>query len=95
MKTKVKKALRLTSDAFDDEIEELIAEVKVQLKTAGILESKIVDTDPMIARAIKLYCKANFGLDNPDSEKYQMSFNSLEAHLANSSDYNTSVEEGV
>ena len=43
---------------------------------------KIVDTEPLIKRAIILYCKANFGLDNKDSEKYQAAYNNLTERLS-------------
>ena len=41
----------------------------------------------LIKRAIILYCKANFGLDNKDSEKYNKSYDLLKQHLALSGDY--------
>lgn len=43
--------------------------------------------DPLIKRAIILYAKSHFGLDNADSEKYMKAFTSLKIHLALSAEY--------
>ena len=43
--------------------------------------------DPLIKRAISLYAKAHFGLDNADSEKYMAAFTSLKTHLTLSAEY--------
>lgn len=86
MLEKVKLALRIKNNKFDDEIIDLIEEAKSDLKLSGV--AKIDDTDSLILRAIKTYCKANFGLANKDSEKYQKSYDSLKEHLSLSGDYN-------
>ena len=46
------------------------------------------EEDPLIIQAIKTYCKANFGLDNKDSEKYQKSYDLLKQSLSLCGDYN-------
>jgi hypothetical protein len=87
MLEKIKLALRIKSSAYDAEITDLIGGAKAELKLSGILESKIIDTDVLIIRAVTLYCRAHFGLDNPDSEKYQAAYNSLKTHLCLSTEY--------
>lgn len=82
----IKMALRIKSSAFNDEINDLIEEAKLDLKTSGVIV--IDDTDPLIKKAIKTYCKANFGLDNKDSEKYQNAYESIKNKLALCGDYN-------
>ena len=82
----IKLALRINSSAFDTEITDLIQSAKLDMKISGIV--KIDETDPLIQQAIKIYCKANFGLDNKDSEKYQKSYDMLKQHLALCGDYN-------
>lgn len=89
----VKLAVREDNDAFDTEILDIIEAAKLDLKGSGVVE--IDDTDPLIKRAIILYSKANYGLNNPDMEKYQNSYNMLKAHLSFSSDYNGYVEEVI
>jgi uncharacterized phage protein (predicted DNA packaging) len=86
----VKKVLRITNTAFDTEIIDLIDAAKQDLIISGIIESKANDNaDTLIKRAITLYCKANFGWDNPDSEKLQQSYVMLKMHLSMAEDYNT------
>mgnify|MGYP000071202539 FL=1 len=86
MLERVKLALRIKSDKLDDEIVDLIEACKADLSLSGV--RKIEDTDPLIQQAIKLYCKANFGLDNKDSEKYQKSYDMLKISLSLCGDYN-------
>ncbi len=82
----IRLALRIKSSAFDSEINDLIESAKSDLKMSGIVN--LIETDPLIIQAIKTYCKANFGLDNKDSEKYQSSYDSLKQHLSLCGDYN-------
>lgn len=86
----VKKALRISQSntAFDEEITDLIAAARNDLRIAGVLAAKTDDdTDPLIRRAVTVYCKANFGFDNPDAEKLQSSYIMLKAHLTLSQEY--------
>lgn len=86
MLEKIKQALRIKSKAFDLEIQDLINSAKMDLKISGV--TKIDEEDPLISQAIKVYCKANYGLDNKDSEKYQKSYDMLKQHLCLCGDYN-------
>lgn len=87
----VKQSLRITTTAFDTEVEDLIDECKADLELSGVLAAAIVDTDPMIKRAIKTYTKAHFGFDNPDADKLQESYKMLKIHLCLSTDYTVEV----
>jgi len=89
MLLKVKEALRITHTHLDDELADLIESCKVDLSISGV--KVIIETDPLILQAVKVYCKANFGLGNDDSEKYQKSYDSLKTHLALCGDYNDIV----
>lgn len=86
MLEKVKLALRIKNNKLDLEINDLIEACKVDLSIGGV--RKIEEIDPIINRAIILYCKANFGLDNKDSEKYQKSYDLLKQSLSLCGDYN-------
>ena len=83
----VKRELRVSNSVFDGEVQDLIDAVLLDLRIPQIDATKIVETDPLIKRAVILYCKANFGLDNPDSEKYQRSYDNLVEKLSLSSSY--------
>lgn len=86
MLNRIKLALRIKNYKLDDEINDLIEACKIDLFISGV--KKIQLTDPIIQRAIILYCKANFGLDNKDSEKYQKSYDLLKQSLKLCGDYN-------
>jgi uncharacterized phage protein (predicted DNA packaging) len=84
----VKTALRIPSDPnLESEALDLITAAKSDLQLAGVLQSKIVDNDPLIKRAIVTYCKANFGWDNPEAERFRASYESLRNHLSLSAEY--------
>jgi hypothetical protein len=87
MRDVVRAALRISGTTlYDSEIDDLIAAAKADLQLAGILAAKIVDTDPLVRRAIVVYCKANFG-SNEDAERLALSYESLKISLALSADY--------
>ena len=84
----VKSALRVDGDDLDTEIQDLIDAAKADLQLSGVHKDKIVDTDPLIKRAIIVYCKANFGYEDPKlTERFQQSYISLKHHLTLSAEY--------
>jgi uncharacterized phage protein (predicted DNA packaging) len=84
----VKTALRISHTAFDTEIMDLIEAARHDLTLSGISSDKTKDdSDPLIKRAIKTYCKANFGYDNPDANRFQESYDLLKQHLSLAGDY--------
>lgn len=93
MLDKIKKTLRIDGTELDEEVQDLIDAAKADLKLSGILENKIIDTDPLIIRAITTYCKANFSSDNHEAERYQQSYEMIKSHLSLSQEYIT--ESGV
>lgn len=86
MLEKIKSSLRVKSNSLNSEIQDLIDSAKLDLKISGV--TNIDEEDPLIIQAIKIYCKANFGLDNKDSEKYQKSYDMLKQHLSLCGEYN-------
>lgn len=81
----VKDQLRITTNELDTEITDLINAAKADLQQSGLY---VVDeTDALIKRAIILYCKANFGYDNPEADRFQQSYEMLKNHLSMSADY--------
>ncbi|OMF35267.1 DNA-packaging protein [Paenibacillus sp. FSL H8-0548] len=86
----VKAALRISvsTTSFDSEVVDLIDAARDDLRLAGTIESKVNDDgDPLIKRAITTYCKANFGYDNGDAERFQKSYDMLKMHLTLSQEY--------
>ena len=87
----VKVALRIAASntAFDSEVNDLISAATDDLALAGIISDDT--TDPLIKRAVITYCKANFGYDNPDAERFLESYLMLKRRLALSVDYTEAV----
>jgi hypothetical protein len=83
----VKLALRISNNAFDSEITDIIDACKIDLVEAGAENTD--DTDALVKRAIILYAKANFGMANPDMEKYQKAYDRLKITMALSGEYKT------
>jgi uncharacterized phage protein (predicted DNA packaging) len=83
----VKLSLRISSTTYNTEITDLIAAAKADLKLSGVLDEKVLETDTLIKRAIITYVKANFGWDNPDADRLQVSYQMLKQHITMSSDY--------
>lgn len=84
-----KKWLRITSSAFNNEIEQTIEACLLDLKNAGV--EKRNTSDQLIQQGIKLYLKAQLGYNDAD-DKYQQSYEHLKKSLALSGDYNTAEE---
>lgn len=75
-------------DASDSEICDLIRAARADLILGGVAPGKVFnDRDPLIRRAIMCYLKAEYGLDNPDSEKYRESYNLVKRSMQLSDDY--------
>ena len=89
---KVKLSLRVSGDAFNEEITDLIEAAKLDLMAAGILENKVEEPDAWIQRAIVLYAKANFGMANPDSEKYSDAYHNVRMKISLRGGYNGLLE---
>lgn len=86
MRDKVKNALRIKSNAFDLEIDDIISAAIKDLMVAGIFFEAVEPFDVLINRAIILYSKANFGSDT-DSEKYQKAYSELKKVLCLAGEY--------
>ena len=84
MLAKVKLALRITTDAFDSELTELIEAAKLDLGVAGVvIPAKI---DAIVSRAIVTYCKVNFG--SPDEyDRLKASYDEQKAQLGMATGY--------
>lgn len=80
---KVKMALRINNSAFDEDINDLIDTCILDLKIAGInIPNEQSEEYAMIIQAVKTYCRAYFGLENSESEKYQRSYESIKLHMS-------------
>lgn len=81
----VKMALRVTTEAYDTELTELINSAKKDLGIAGV---EVPENDAVVNTAIKTYCKINFGTPNPANWEYlKKSYDEQKAQLSTSSTY--------
>ena len=79
----VKVALRVTSDAFDTEIQGLIEAAKRDLNRVGVDEA-LVDSDPLAKMAIVLFAKSRFGYDNSDAPRFEDAYRQTVVDILNS-----------
>ena len=94
--------------AFDDEITDLIYQAIDDLKASGTSpgafnqygetdesSGKTIDTitDGNIRQAIILFCKAYFGIDNPDKEFFVDRYHYKKAQLLNQSTYSVGDDD--
>ncbi|MBQ2259704.1 MAG: phage gp6-like head-tail connector protein [Spirochaetales bacterium] len=88
MLEKVKLALRITTTAFDSELNDLIDAAKVDLGIAGVVVPVTTETslDVIIQKAIITYCKLNFG--EPDEyDRLKRSYDEQKAQLSMATGY--------
>ena len=92
----VKKALRIMTDACDDELNILIEAACMDLGIAGVIEDAAItnSNDALIQRAIITYCKMNFGLPE-DYDRLKSSYDEQKAQLATSTGYTNWGDEDV
>ena len=82
----VKLALRVTTNAYDDELNSLIESAKLDLGIAGVVLPSTLDD--VIKTAIKTYCKMNFGTPNGDVyDRLKKSFDEQKAQMSNATGY--------
>ena len=82
----VKTALRVTTQAYDSELDDLIESAKLDLGIAGVV---IPDPmPPVVTTAIKTYCKLNFGTPSPANYEYlKKSYDEQKAQMGMASGY--------
>lgn len=86
MLERVKTALRVTTDAFDDELTALIESAKLDLGIVDIREDVIETPNALVGLAIVTYCKMHFG--EPDEyERLKASYDEQKAQLITSEKY--------
>ena len=80
----VKKALIITSTAFDDELNNLIDSAKLDLGIAGVVVPSTLDA--IVNTAICTYCKLNFGSPD-DYDRLKKSYDEQKAQLSMATGY--------
>lgn len=84
----VKTSLRVNGMDLDEEIQDLIEAAETDLVLSGVMKERIVETDPLIKRAVIIYCKAHFGYEDVKiSERFEQAYINLKQHLTLSQEY--------
>lgn len=77
----VKLALRITTDAYDTELNMLINAAFLDLTAAGVDLFTAATSDDLVKMAVCTYCKMNFG--NPeDADRLKRSYDEQKAQLS-------------
>lgn len=83
-----KLALRVTTDAYDEEIERLIEAAKMDLGIAGVEIQCQKLPDPLVKTAILTYVKLHFGdLESSTFDRLKESYDEQKAQLMTSTGY--------
>lgn len=85
MLAKVKLALRVTTNAFDTEITDLILAACADLGIVGVT-ALITTDDALLTRAIITYCRVHFG-EPEDYDRLKRSYDEQKAQLISATGY--------
>lgn len=89
---KVRMALRVTTDAYDNEITNLISAAIIDLGIAGVDSQQGIDA--IVTQAIITYCKINFGELEPDQyERLKASYDEQKAQLSMATGYTEWIDQ--
>lgn len=81
----VKLALRVVTDAYDDEIDALIESAVADIGITGT-DTESLKSDPLVMQAVKTYCRMNFGSPS-DYDRLKRSYDEQKAQLQTCSGY--------
>lgn len=84
MLEKVKLALRIVTDTFDEELEDLIEAAKLDLGVAGV--TLTTEQDALVTKAVITYCKMSFGIPE-EYDRLKASYDEQKAQMSNASGY--------
>ena len=83
---KVKVAMRIVTDDFDDELTDLISAGLADLGIAGVNGEQAVIGNVLVRQAVITYCKMHFG--EPDEyERLKTSYDEQKAQMSMASGY--------
>lgn len=81
-----KLALRLTTDAYDTEIQSLIDAALLDLGVAGV--TNVATDNPLVFRAVVTYCRMHFGTPD-DYDNLKASYDEQKAQMGMATGYTT------
>lgn len=90
MLEKVKLALRITTNAYDSELNDLIDAAQLDMGIAGVVIPD--ELDALVSRAIVTYCKIHFG-EPDDYDRLKASYDEQKAQLSMATGYTTWIDQ--
>lgn len=85
----VKMALRVSTDAFDSEISNLIDAALLDLGVAGVTNDDA--TDALVLMAVKTYCRLHFGQPE-DFDRLKAAYDEQKGQMSTATGYTTWTE---
>lgn len=82
----VRKALRIKTDSYDSELEQLILAAQLDLGVAGVVIPENTTLDALVTTAVITYCKMHFGQPD-DYDRLKRSYDEQKAQLATCTGY--------
>jgi hypothetical protein len=82
----VKLALRVTTNAFDSELTDLINAAVLDLKVAGVTNDDT--TNALVRRAVVTYCRMHFG-EPDDYDRLKKSYDEQKAQMGMATGFTT------
>lgn len=92
--SKVKKSIRVTHTALDEDIIDSIGAALSDLRMCGIAPEKLdpsQELDPLILNAVKMYCKKEYTDDTAKAARYQEGYDALKSSLMMAEGYRAEV----
>ena len=86
---KVKLSMWLTTDAFDDQIQDLMASAMIDLGIAGVNGVDADISDPQVLLAVSTYCKLHFGTPDESYERLKKAYDEMKAQMSMATGYTT------
>ena len=83
---KIKTALRVVTDAYDDEITDLASAALLDLGIAGADGENVILSDALCLRAVITYVRMNFGSPD-DYDRLKASYDEQKAQMSMASGY--------
>lgn len=85
----VKVALRITTNAYDTELNTLIDSAKLDMGVAGVVVPSVLDA--LVTRAVVTYCKMSFGIPE-DYDRLKKAYDEQKAQLVTCTGYTNWLE---
>lgn len=86
MLAKIKLDLRIAHSAMDPDIQDNIDACSLDLERVGVVVSGGNELDPLILKAVKLYCRWQYNFEN-QGDRYMQAYKKLRNALSLSGNY--------